>query len=372
MALTRLELWRPNSTGTAFTRPGRIDIAAPFAAMPLASNSGLNVQGVSTSDLTVVNGDLTVSNTYLDNGGKLDRLWVKGHFLYTATREETFTNCLIEGRSFSGSAPWESIIRARNGSAPNTARPNFVNCTIRAVQPDVGITAAMGERLGRFYRCDISLGSDLLDFWIPSVPQVEGCYLHDYSFWNADPKHTNDSQHPGWSHNDLVQHDGGSDGGYIIGNTFDIRAAAGVGDVATLQAWAPDRNYGAGVMLTPGHGRVTNMTIKNNWFLYGEVHIAMPTQGGGFDNGNSWEVSGNRHNDRPHGYGPYSGQYSRQYVRWGRLMGPGPTSLHDNLFYDDPSTLSTLRNQGLPSPVVVGGDTSTGQYIVATNSPTYG
>lgn len=371
--MSRLETWNP--VGTTIKRRGKIAISPPLTGEPNASNTGLNVQGLTTADLTVVTGDLTVDNAYLaaHPTGTVDKLWVKGHLLYTATSGSfTFTNSQIEGRTFTGTAPWEAIIRARNGGAPATSVVNFVNCKVTCVQPDVGISSAAGERLGSFTRCDISLGSDLLDYWYPAAPLVYQCYLHDYSFWKADPKHTNDSQHPGWNHPDLIQNSG-SNGGVVQGNSFDIRAAAGVGDVATLTAGGfPNRNYGCGTMLTPGSGHITNIQITGNWYRNGEVHVAMPFQNTATDGANSWTVSGNQHDLNLHGYGPYGtpALYSKQAIRWGYQEGPQPADVHDNKFLNEASVPAAWAGQPLPAPVVVGGTGTAGQYVIAVNSVT--
>lgn len=367
------ETWTPNANVTALQRRGRPDRTLPFLGRPAAANTGLNVLGLSTADLTVINGDLILDNAWrAANGAVGNRLYVRGHLVMTATTGPiTIQNSLIEGRTFSGTPPYEAIVRARRGDAPTSAVLNLTNCRVTCVQPDVGIVSITGERLGAIERCHIDLGSDLVDYWIPSIPKIKGCLLERYSFWANDPKHTNDSAHPGWSHNDGIQHDGGSDGGYIIGNTIDMRAADGVGDVAVLTAsFAPDRNWGGNILMTPGHGNITNLKIQGNYLMYGEVHIGMPTQGGGFDSGNSWDVSGNFHNDRAHGYVAGS-LWSHQYVRWGYPMGMPTSSVHDNYFMDDSNvSVTALRATALPTPTLIGGATASGQYISFVNNST--
>jgi hypothetical protein len=335
---------------------------------PTAANTGLNVLGLTTSDLTVVNGDLTINNTYVAaNGTNLDRLWVKGHVIMTATSAVTISNSRIQGRNFAGAAPWEAIVRARSGSAPVTATLSFVNCEIFAVQPDVGISTAAGERLGRFFRCNLWHGSDGIDYW-GIAPDVQGCYLHDYVFWANDPKHTNDGQHPGWSHNDHIQNSSSS-GGVVRGNSIDCRVAVGLGDVATLTGSGfPLRNWGCGVMLTSSSGNITNAVVRQNWIRWGEVQVAMPLQNGSFDTGNSWEVYGNRHDLGQHGYG--SGPYSKQIIRWGNTKGPTVASVHDNVFLSDTNVPEAMRGTLLPTATLAGPNDQTGQLIVRVTSAT--
>lgn len=363
---SRIEVWRP--LGNNLQRRSRPPTVGSFSGEPNASNTGLAVLGLSTSDLTVVNGDLTISNAYVAaNGSTIDRLWVKGHLLFTATSPVVVTNSLIQGRTFSGAAPYESIVRARNGSAPVTATVSFRNCKLMVIQPDVGISTAAGERLGFFDRCDISGGSDLIDYWNPSSPQVYNSYLHDYSFFQNDPKHTTDSRKPGWSHNDLIQNSG-SDGGLIYGNSFDCRAAPGVGDVAVLIAGGyPNRNWGTSVTLTPGN-HITNIVVRDNWFRFSECHLFLSQQNGANDTGNSMKVYGNQLDTNVHGYGPYTGLYSRQLIRWHALEGPLPADVYNNSFINDSSVISSLRGTDLPAPSLIGGATSSGQYIISINT----
>jgi len=351
-------------------------VPAPFVGVfvlgetePTEANTGLNVLGLTTSDLTVVNGDLTVNNAYVSaNGPTIDRKWVKGHVLMTATTPVTMTNSFINGRPFAGAAPFEGLVRARNGSAPATATISFVNCRIEPVQPDVGIVTAVGERLGSFTRCHFKNGSDSIDYWNPSVPNVQGSYFAGYSFWDNDPKHTNDGSHPGWSHNDHIQNSG-SNGGLIFGNSFDIRAMSGVGNVGTLTASGfPNRNYGCGVMLTCSNARITNIVIRKNWFRFGEVQVCMPLQNGSFDNGNSWSVYDNRHDLGQHGYGGPT-TYSHQIIRWGNTEGPVPADVHDNVFLPDANT-GALAGTLLPTAVLQGPNNANGQLIVMVNNST--
>jgi hypothetical protein len=358
------------ATAAAVTSATITDSFTLGATEPTAANTGLNVLGLTTADLTVVNGDLLLTPAYVTaNGAAFDRLWVKGFIVMTAAVPVTFTNCLIEGRTFTGTAPYEALIKARSTSTPASALISFANCLIRPVQPDVGICCAAGERLGSFDRCDISLGSDQLDYWAPAVPNVTGCYMHDYSFWSNDPKHASDGTHPGWCHPDMIQNSGSS-GGFVRGNSFDVRAAVGVGDVATLTGGGfPNRNYGSACILTPSTSHITGFTIQDNWARFGEVHFCLPLQNNSFDTGNSWTVTGNRHDYGVHGYGPYSGLYSKQFIRWGQLEGPLPADVHDNVWLSDANVPTALRGTLMPGAVTQGSGT-TGQYMVSSNSAT--
>jgi hypothetical protein len=357
-----------DSTGGVGTATASCTIQDAFVlgqTEPTAANTGLNVLGLTTADIPaakIVNGDLTVNDAWVAaNGSMPTRWWVKGFVNFTATTPVKFHNSIFEGRTFTGTAPREAIIRARNGSAPVTATISFENCLLKVVQPDVGISTAAGERLGSFYRCDISGGSDLIDYWAPSVPDVRGCYLHDYTFWDNDPKHTNDGSHPGWSHNDLIQNSG-SVNGRIRGNSLDCRAAAGTGDVATLiSSGFPDRDWGTSVMFTPSTSTITGVEVEENWLYGGQCPICLPLQSGGsFNTGNSWTVRNNRHGDLPHKYGTNS----RQIIRWGNTMGPAASSCSGNVFLSTAGVPAALQGTALPAAILQGNNDASGQLMV--------
>lgn len=321
---------------------------------PDATNTGLNVLGLTTAALTVINGDLTINDAYVTaNGNVADRLWVKGHLIFSATTPVTVTNSRIEGRTFTGSAPWDGIVHARSTGTPTTARIHFTNCIITAIQPDVGISTVVGERVGDLYRCDLSLGSDILDLWGPTNNRnVRGCYFHDYSFWDNDAKHASDSVHPYWSHSDAIQISAG-DNILIEGNHFEHYAAAGIGGYATLVGTANYSNaaYGGVVIMTPTGTPVTNVVAKNNWVHGGDAQIHLALQSGGTANtGNSFTATGNRHGYNSHPWGPYSGNYLRQFYAWDNGMMPSNTGIVSACTFDTTSDVPTgLRGTALPA-----------------------
>jgi hypothetical protein len=337
---------------------------------PTAANTGLNVQGLTTANLRVIAGDLTINDAYVAaNGSLLDRVWIQGFVNYTATTPFTISNSQIEARTFTGSAPREAVVRGRSGSTPLNALISLVNCKVFPIQPDVGISTVAGERIGLIQRCDLSLGSDTVDWWPPCVPNARGNYFHDFSFWANDPKHTSDGSHPGWSHNDHIQNSGG-DGSMVWGNSFDIRAAVGVGDVSVLTAGGfPNRNWGSGTIFTCSAAHTTNNVVRENWYRYGEVHCFMPYQGDGFDDNNSWQVYGNRHDYGAHAYGS-SPNYQKQMIRWCAITGPQPSDVYNNYWLSDANVPTALRGTLLPAAQLSGGLTTSGQYLVRYTSGT--
>jgi hypothetical protein len=335
--------------------------------IPQPANTGLNVQGLTTANLAVINGDLTINDSYVAaNGSVLDRKYFKGFVNYTATTPVTISNSYVEGRTFTGDSPREALIRARNGSAPLNAKISLVNTIVKPIQPDVGITCVAGERLGLMDRSHFENGSDGIDYWAPSPPNVRGCYFGPFSFWDDDPKHTTDGSHPGWSHNDHIQNSA-SDGGIVIGCYFDIRAAVGVGNVSTLTAGGfPLRDWGTGIMLTPSGGTITNFVAQDNWLGYGRNPIMLPFQSSGsFNSGNSWTVFGNKCFALPSGYG--TGNTSRHFISWNQVMGPPLSSVFSNSFTNDTTVPLAFRGTNFPATISQGSGNSA-EYIVKVTS----
>lgn len=309
------------------------------------------------TSLTIINGDLTINNAWVTaNGTVLDRYWIRGHLIYTATMPVTVTRSIISGRPFTGQPPRTAIVYARSTSS---GLLNLTDCEIYPVQPHVDIVCLSGERIGKLTRCNVHGGSDLVNYWGSRV-QVEDCWLHGFSFWANDPKHTDDTAHPGWSHNDAVQSNGCTNG-FVRRTLIDMRADPALGDYPTLAAQFPGGLWGSAIMLTGSVAYISGFEITDCWFGGGQAPIAMPRQSGGaFENGGcSWEVTRNVFWSRPDPYG--IGDY--QLIRWGAQKGPGPASVHDNVFVNHHTAPQHLRGLVLPGAVLVGSGAS-GQYIV--------
>jgi hypothetical protein len=340
-----------SSTASIWYDPFRLDIDRPI--------TGLDVLGLTRADLTVIAGDVTVTNTSPAN---LDRLLIKGHVRFTATIPRTLSNSIVEGRPFptAGSPPLGAIVYARSTATPATAVLNLTNCVIDCVQPDVNLVCANGERLGKCTRTRFMNGSDGVNYWGSRV-WMEGCDVGPFTFWSNDQKHKDDASRPFWSHNDGVQSNGCTDG-IVRGCLFDMRANPNFGHYDVLATSFPGGRWGTAIMLSPKTPFI-NFRAQKNWFGYGQAPIALPFQTGGVANsGNSWDVSGNRCFALPDPYG--TSDY--QLIRWGAEMGPLPSSVHDNMFDTDPALRLGLRGLALPGAVLVGSGPS-GQYMVRTS-----
>lgn len=347
---------------TATTTIQRNDNFTLGVTKPIADNTGLNVEDVAIGDLYIYNGDLVINDSWIAlNGNSKDRWYVKGHVTFAANTDFTFTNSYFPGRVFTGAAPSSAVVRA--DSTQTTGHLDLINCRVTCIQPHVDISTIAGKRIRKVHRSHIDLGSDSVDCWDPSEADIIGCYFGPMSFWANDPKHTNDPQHPGWSHNDHIQISGVKPGARIRvrGNNFDIRMATGVGDVnnAAFQAFSPSRAWGCGVMMTPGTGHIY-CDVSDNWYSYGEIHISLSYQPGLSNNtDNSVKVNGNRHDMNTH---PYGGD-AYQIIRGGLQMGMTPADITNNTWSDDVSVPVALRGQPVPAPIIQGSG-ATGQYIV--------
>jgi hypothetical protein len=315
--------------------------------------------------LTVVNGDLTINDAWIAaNGSTLDRYWIKGHLIFTASVPFHVTRSIISGRAFPtpGSPPRTAIVYARSAATPATALINLTDCEVYPVQPDVNIVCLSGEKIGKLTRVNLHGGSDLVNYWGSRV-QVEDCWLHGFSFWANDPKHVDDASWPGASHNDGIQSNGCANG-YVRRTLINMRADPAIGDYATLAARFPGGVWGSAVMLSGSNGFFTNFEVSECWLGHGQAPIAMPRQSGGvFENGGcSWDVHHNVFWALPDPYGTSD----HQLVRWGAQKGPGPASVHDNTFVDHQVLRQGLRGTTLASAVLVGSGTAA-QYIVRSS-----
>lgn len=330
---------------------------------PTAENTGLNVLGISWSDLTVVDGDLNITNALADaNNNVFNKYLVNGHVYNTANRAVTLKNSVVRGRSFAtpGSPPRTAIVYSRSTSTPANAVLNLIACEIYPIQPDVNIVCVSGEKIGVVDRCDIHGGSDLINYWGSRV-QVYSSYLHGFTFWANDPKHASDGSHPGWSHNDGIQSNGCVDG-IVFGCNIDMRANPNYGDYATLIAGGfAGGAWGSAIMLSNGNGYIVNFKVQKNWFGYGQAPVCMPLQTGGAfeDEGCSWEVTFNRFYALPDPYG----SNDRQFIRFGnKKCPPGGYVINNNTL-----TLTGASPVALPAPVLVGANTASGQLMVRMN-----
>jgi hypothetical protein len=312
--------------------------------------------------LTVVNGDVTINDAWIAaNGNTLDRYWIKGHLIFTASVPFYVTRCIISGRAFPtpGSPPRTAIVHARSVSTPVNAVLHLTDTEVYPVQPDVNIVCLSGERIGPLTRVNLHGGSDLVNTWRGNPLRMESCWVHGFTFWANDTKHQNDPSRPFWSHNDGAQ-SSGCIGGYVRNSLFDMRADPRFGDYATLAASFPEGAWGSAIMLTGSDGYF-DIEISGNWFGYGQAPVAMPLQSGGaFESPLSkWDVHHNVFWALPDPYG--TSDY--QLVRWGTGKGPLPSSVHDNLFTGHPPIPLQRRGTQLPGAVTIGSGQS-GQYVV--------
>ena len=160
---------------------------------PWGSNSGV----AAGSTLTVVNGDLNMvaGRTYQN----LDI-----HGFVNGAAGATLLNSRVRGRG-------TGYISAGlvNGNA-NTVGMRISGCTLL---PDVSRYFLNGFNGFNclIERCDISNVVDAIHATGDNV-LVHGNYIHDFSFFDGSTgtDHASDAVHPGWTHNDAIQHMGGS------------------------------------------------------------------------------------------------------------------------------------------------------------------
>jgi hypothetical protein len=372
-------------------RYGRNDLGSstptfvPNQTNPTYANTGLQGAGLATSDLTtVIAGDLIVNDAYVAaNGTTLDKYWVKGFLVYSATSTVTMTRSQVEGRTFTTLPVYSSDGAASGVQAVVHCRKtgsglfNMQACNVWPSQPDVNLTSFQGEHVGSLDRCYSKWGSDIVDYWSPAVPNVTSCCFEKMTFWSNDPKHTTDGSKPGWSHNDCVQNSG-SVGGKILGNTLSAYLSNEFGNWTDLRdgntlagtgavAGHPDLNWGSCVALTPSTSPITNLEAGWNWYHGGEVHLQFPSQTGGSTTGQSLNSHDNRHDlgQFPFSTAPhYAYQHNRgtdQYSLTAAMFGT-------DFYMDTLNVPSAMRGQPIPD---VFDQTSSLQFVQQTTNPTY-
>ena len=336
--------------------------------------------------LTQWNGQYNVTDAMGDSvSGLRINGWVD---LSARTRDFTFVNCDFPGLpSYDPASIYNqswAVVQARHTGY--SGRLNMDSCRVRPAQPNTYLTCISGERLGKITRCDMSLGSDIIDLWNgASGAEVSGCYLHEYTFWSNDSKHASDTEYPGWCHPDFVQITGG-DNYKIHGNAMHVFASQNYGNWTDLRDGLtpvgtgttgdhgvayPYLNYGGAVTATAGSA-ITNLVVNNNWFYGGRTHVINPRQPGGAETGNTWKVRDNLHSYDMHGY-PAGSNKALQMIRWGCLVTTGgPADITNNRWMGtDKGVPASLAGNLLPAVSTIGDPTvNTSQYFSAYYTPT--
>lgn len=261
------------------TKPKLADPDNPTAADNVGAAFGWN--GVT---LTVMNGDQTIpANTTWTN--KL----IHGYVVFTDSTSK-LVNSVVDGRA-KGGAFQSGLVNGSKGG-------QLDRCTIRATATSAtnylnGITSTGGN--WTINRCDISRVVDSVHANNSGWIKLTGCRLHDYSFWDNDPAHDDDTKHPYWSHGDVgIQRLSGSGSGdWLEGNSiqgfFDTTGVtwsggtwgsgtASGGTIGTpktaLNGGYPNRNY-ANLISYTNVAPYTGMTFLNNWLNGGSYPSGM-------------------------------------------------------------------------------------------------
>lgn len=337
----------------------------PFVVGDTMPDPALNVgpvaHGLKPSDLTVVSGDQSIRNGDVPANGLIQGRYFKGYVSTNVSVPLTFIDCIVEGRSFSGTVAPQAAVVVCNGTAGPV---NFSYTLIRPVQPIYSQACLQGSALGAVTRCDLSRGEDQLRYsgYPGQTPwfNAQGNYLHAFSFWANDPAYNN-----GPSHSDGFQCLG-SIGGQLIGNLIDARADMTSGN----PEWLPANGYlnyetNSCAILTLSSGRHTGLKVWKNWTQGSQSAFQMPTQANGNATGNDWDVWANRFG-MPHALGPYSGQYEYQVARTGSAVGPTAANYRENIWNPfDPAVPPELR--GRPCTTVFN---SSGTLWLGVKAPT--
>ena len=238
------------------------------------------------------------------------------NYVYVRAANVTFRNCEFRGPA-SGSFVSYGLVDCRAASATNTL---LDRCTMAATAKNMywcnGVSVRSGATV-TVQRCNISAVADGLNCGDNSASTLTalGNYIHDLYFFNNSADHASDSVHPYWEHNDGVQIEGGS-GHVVRGNNFMSYMQLGTNDGIhgmppidpATGSW--NRRWGAGVTASPDSGKITSVSITQNWFEGGAV--GFQSSSAGEVGANFGTISGNRFGMDQYNYGSNS-RYQIRY-----------------------------------------------------------
>jgi hypothetical protein len=227
---------------------------------PNAGNTGIPPG----TTLSKIDGDLTVTT----DGATVDAKDIAGH-LYIKADNVHVTRTRVRGWAdgalhtyglISAEAGRTGITIDRSELAPTT--PTWWLVGIRGS----GFTAT---------RNNIHDTVDGVVLFGASPATVSGNYIHDLAFFDDSGDHAFDPYHPGWTHNDGVQVEGGT-GHRITGNTLRGYASTTSGMPRTLKAGGfPHLERPVPVTVSPYRAPATALTVEQNWLEGGEAAFQM-------------------------------------------------------------------------------------------------
>lgn len=313
---------------------------------PLASNTGLNVAGLTVGDLTLYDGNMTIST----NGATVENMLIRGQVKITGSNV-TYRNCLQVGRTMSTTSVFSTgmlEISGNNATVENIEISTYDNTQAPAVDNSIryinGVKVIGGS--ATISRCNIH---DVVDAFRLSAGTVEvaGNYIHDLCFRTDDTDQAS-SNPANWSHNDGVQLSGGGGTFNLHGNNFDMRYSQVTGMGSSLTGTMQNCH---GMLMQATTSPITGVQVSYNWFAYGNICILWSSPN---VSGNTATMLGNRFTPNQDVEFSFWKQMQNNPNSAWTLTGPETT-----VYSDDPDTPIAYRGQPILAPYIAGGGTQT-------------
>jgi len=252
--------------------PGFTGVAAAAAVKPSSATTGVPAG----TSLTRHNGDIVVTTP----GTILDALDIYG-FVKIRAANVTVKRCRVRG-----SGPGTNNTGLVDCNNANVRNALIQDCLLVPDHPSVWMDGVIGKEYTA-RRCNVYNTVDGFGAYnasnrsAPTNVTIDGCYIHDLSYFSKDPNHGN-----GPTHNDAIQIQGGANI-KILGNNIQTFMSTTAGTHNYLY-----RNCGQGVFAQPNLAPVTGCAITGNWLDGGDSNIHVVR--GGLSSMKFGSVSGNR------------------------------------------------------------------------------
>lgn len=324
--MQRLLTYGVNIDGSVVRRNGntRADLV-PGTYKPSATTTGTYLTGLpaynATSTQTVT---VTTDNTVFQN------LTIYGDIIVQAAGL-IIRNCVLRGGP---QIPTHNlgIVDCNNSKCFNAL---IEDCTIQPQRPSYYRDGIVGHeytsRRNHIYNTNDGMGAFILSSVAANANvAIEANYVHDLTYWNPDPAHSDGT------HNDGLQIQGGGNI-HVIGNFFHDTAVLGAGssyppnyDMLTVN---PTHASGSGTLIQKQSttSPLVNVVVEKNWYSNGNCGIQI--QAGNYTVQNN--IFSHTFYDYNHAY-PYPTRYPSMYMIRGaaKSLAAGVMGLNSNFWED--------------------------------------
>lgn len=207
---------------------------------------------------------------YADTPGQvIEGLDIEGDIVIRAPRV-TVRNCRVRGMP--GNAVSRGLVDCTHRKVWD-ARVEYCDLFVDVRWPNQMYTGVQGHHV-RVYRCHIHDLVDGVGIMNPTVPTSTSCVIEGNLIENLTYFTPSISHDDGRTHNDCIQHQGGSKdiirGNYLSANPSVVGFGLKMGAGLVPNEFAADNSVpGQCMAITPVLAPVTNCQIIDNWMIYG-------------------------------------------------------------------------------------------------------